>query len=472
MSKSKFKPYLIPGLEVINAGSEGQSIARHNEKVIMVEKAVPGDIIDAWVWASKRKVSFASVKAIVKASPDRVETFCEHFKTCGGCKWQQMAYSSQLKFKAQQVRDAFERIGKFDFAAPDPILGASPITHYRNKLEYTFTNRRWLDDLNTKDNLSVAEHSGLGYHIPGRFDKVFDVNTCHLMDDIHNGVRNRIKEFAIGNGYDFYDQWSKKGLLRNLIFRKSSSGEFMLILVFGRNDESAIQTMLEFIKDEFPALNTLLYTINTKLNDTIHDLEIIIYSGKGFITEKMNDLSFSIGPKSFFQTNSKQALVLYERALHFAGLTGNEIVYDLYSGVGTISLFVAPHASKVVGIEFVEGAVKDANANAKLNGIENVFFRAGDTKDVFDKELIHVHGHPDVVITDPPRAGMHEKVIKQLLMVKPKKIVYVSCNPATQARDIALLADDYSVSKVQPVDMFPHTHHVENIVLLVLKEQN
>lgn len=469
MRKSKFKPYLIENLAITNAGSEGKCIARYDDKVVMVDYAVPGDEVEVKVTSSKKSFSFATIQKINKPSSDRVDTFCQHFGTCGGCKWQQMSYSAQLKYKQQQVQDAFERIGKFPFPALLPILGSEQQQFYRNKLEYSFTHKRWLTSLDGADELTVAQHAGLGYHIPGRFDKVFDVEKCWLMDDLQNQIRNSIKAFCVNNGYDFFNLYGQEGLMRGMILRNTVAGEWMLIVSFGRNDHERITMLMEYLKTQFPQITSLLYVINTKHNDTIFDLDVHVYHGDDHLIEYLENLKFKIGPKSFFQTNTKQTLTLYQQARAFAGLTGNETVYDLYTGVGTIALFVAAKAKSIVGIEYVEGAINDAHINAQLNGITNASFYAGDMKDVLNDELIAKHGKPDVVITDPPRAGMHEDVVNKILEMEAPKVVYVSCNPATQARDIALLHTKYDVTAVQPVDMFPHTHHVENIALLSLR---
>lgn len=469
MRKSKFKSYIINNLQVANAGSEGKCIARHDEKVVMIDYAVPGDIVDVKVTSSKKSFSFATIQQIVTPSPDRATTFCEHFGTCGGCKWQQMNYDAQLRYKQQQVQDAFERIGKFPFPTLEPILGSASQQFYRNKLEYSFTHKRWLTSLDGAEDLTPEQHAGLGYHIPGRFDKVFDVQKCWLMADLQNQIRNSIRDFCKQHRYDFFNLYGQEGLMRGMILRNTLAGEWMLIMSFGRDDREKINALMDFIKTSFPQITSLLYVINTKHNDTIFDLDIQVYHGDDHLIEFLEELKFKIGPKSFFQTNTSQTLTLYNKAREFAGLTGTENVYDLYTGVGTIALFVAKHARQVVGIEYVEGAILDAHVNAKLNSITNTHFYAGDMKDVLNNELIEKHGKPDVIITDPPRAGMHEDVVNKILELEAPKVVYVSCNPATQARDIALLQMKYDVVKVQPVDMFPHTHHVENITLLSLR---
>ena len=469
MARKKSKePKFYQNLEITNAGSEGKSIARLDGKVIMVEYAVPGDIIHARVTSQKRSFETAVITEITQASPDRVETFCSHFGTCGGCKWQQMSYPAQLKYKQQQVLDAFERIGKFPFPPMEPILGSEKTKYYRNKLEYSFTDRKWLTQITDIGSLTKEENAGLGYHIPGRFDKVFTVDNCYLMDPLNDEIRNSIGSFCKKNDYDFFNLYGQTGLMRNLLLRKNLKGEWMLIVSFGYEDLGKRIALLSHIQNAFPQITSLLYVINDKRNDTIHDLEVHVFAGNDYIMESLEELEFKIGPKSFFQTNTEQTLNLYGKAREFAQLSGDELVYDLYTGVGTIALFLAKKCKQMVGLEYVEQAIADAKMNAELNGITNASFFAGDMKDLLNSDFIEKNGKPDVVITDPPRAGMHEDVIKQLLAVKPKKIVYVSCNPATQARDIALMMELYQVTKVQPVDMFPHTHHVENIALLEL----
>lgn len=470
MTKRRFKPYTLENITITNAGSEGKSITRHEDKVIMVDHAVPGDTVNLTVTSSKKSFSFARIDKVVTPSPDRVEPFCSHFGVCGGCKWQHMTYESQLRYKQQQVLDAFQRIGKFPFPTLQPIIGSADTRYYRNKLEFTFTDRKWLQDLSEKDTMPESEHLGLGFHIPGRFDKILDIMHCYLQPDPSNAIRLSIKNFAKEHGYDFFNAHSQEGFLRNIIIRNSILGELMLIVIFKKDDREKREALLDYLHAEFPQITSLLYVINGKMNDTIHDLEPVLYRGSDHIKEQLEDLVFKIGAKSFFQTNTQQTLQLYARTRELAQLTGNELVYDLYTGVGTIASFVARHAKTVVGIEYVEQAIEDAKVNAALNGITNTRFFAGDMKDVLNDDFIREHGRPDVIITDPPRAGMHEDVVKKIMEVRPDRIVYVSCNPATQARDIAMMQELYEVTVVQPVDMFPHTHHVENIALLRLKQ--
>jgi 23S rRNA (uracil1939-C5)-methyltransferase len=469
MARKKKEPKFYPSLEITNAGSEGKCIARVNGKVILVERAVPGDIADVKTTYQKHKYEEGHIETLVQASADRTETFCEHVQVCGGCKWQQMSYPAQLKYKQQQVVDAFQRIGKFDFPEPDPIIGSEKIHFYRNKLEFSFTHKKWLTQVQDKESMADHEHPGLGFHIPGRFDKVFDVQKCWLMDDLNNAIRNEIRAYAISNELSFFDLYNQTGFLRTFTIRNNSQNQWMLIVSFGYDDAQLRNGLLMHLAEKFSNISALLYVINDKRNDTIFDLPIHVFKGDDFLIESLEGIQFKIGPKSFFQTNTQQTLNLYGKAREFANLTGNEIVYDLYTGVGTIALFMAQSAQKIIGIEYVPQAIEDAKVNAELNQITHAHFYAGDMKDCLSDELIQLHGKPDVVITDPPRAGMHADVCKKLLELKAPKIVYISCNPATQARDIALLNEMYKVTKVQAVDMFPHTHHVESIALLELR---
>lgn len=469
MRKRKFTPYTIEQLEITNAGSEGKSIARFNDKVIMVDYAVPGDVVDVKVNSTKKSFSFATIQKVVKPSADRVETFCSHVGLCGGCKWQQMSYEAQLRYKQQQVQDAFERIGKFPFPELRPIVGSKDTTYYRNKCEFSFIDRKWLTSMDEMETLSEDERKGLGYHIPGRFDKIFDVEHCYLQHQLANDIRNAVRDFGKKHSYPFFNPYNQEGFLRNIILRNNRAGEWMVILCFKQEDQPQREAILNHIHQLFPQVKSLLYIINPKMNDTIYDLEVQVYKGEDHLIETLEELQFKIGPKSFFQTNTQQTQALYGAARELAGLTGEENVYDLYTGVGSIALFISKQAKQVVGIESVEMAIEDAKTNAALNNITNTHFYAGDMKDVLNDVLIERHGKPDVIITDPPRAGMHPDVIAKILEVAAPKVVYVSCNPATQARDIALMQDKYEVAEVQPVDMFPHTHHVENIALLTLK---
>ena len=458
-------------VEIIDIGAEGKAIARVNGIVCFVKDVAPGDIVDLQVIKKRKSYMEGKVITFHKFSPLRQEPFCEHFGICGGCKWQHLPYSLQIKYKEKQVGDALSRIAKVNFPAIRPILASEKERFYRNKLEYTFSDHRWL----TKDEISsegkIADTRALGFHIPGMFDKIVDINKCWLQEDPSNEIRNVVRDYALENNYSFFSQREHSGLLRNLIIRTSSASGTMVILSFFYNDEPAIKKLLDHLYEKVSGISSLLYVVNEKGNDTLYDQNIIVYKGNDHIIETMDDLKFKIGPKSFFQTNTTQALQLYKIALEFADLKGNEIVYDLYTGTGTIANFVARHAAKVIGIESVPTAIEDANVNSALNNIHNTSFFAGDIKDLLDESFFDNHGKPDVVITDPPRVGMHKNVIAQILKAEPARIVYVSCNPATQARDLALMDEMYQVTAVQPVDMFPHTHHVENVVKLERRQK-
>ncbi|MFZ5554931.1 MAG: 23S rRNA (uracil(1939)-C(5))-methyltransferase RlmD [Bacteroidota bacterium] len=469
MGKRKSKiGKLIENLEVTDAASDGKAVAKKDGLVYFVNGGVPGDVIDAEISMDKRRfVEVLPVKFHQK-SPYRNEPFCKHFGICGGCKWQNMHYERQLFFKQKQVKDSFERIGKLDFPEILPIIGSSKTKFYRNKLEFTFSEKEWMTKETLNDKNYIAQPA-LGFHIPGKFDKVLQIDECFLMDEWCNSIRNSIYSFAIRENIPFYHLKTHEGFLRTLMLRTSSAGETMVVMVFSNENESLIKKVMEFISSSFPGITSLQYIINKKLNDTIHDQEVILFKGKPFITENMEGLKFRISPKSFYQTNSQQAYELYKTARDFAGLTGSELVYDLYTGTGTIANFVARQCKKVIGIEYVEDAIADAKINSVENNIHNTSFFAGDMKDVLNDEFIRSNGKPDVIITDPPRAGMHEDVVNAILKIAPEKVVYVSCNPATQARDLALMKEQYAVAKVQPVDMFPQTHHVENVVLLMKK---
>jgi len=448
--------------------AEGKALARHDGKVIFIEGGVvPGDVVD--IRLSKNKKDWAEGKAvhIHTYSDKRAEPFCEHFGTCGGCKWQMLPYPLQLEYKQQQVADHLQRIGKLALPAMDPIKGSRHTIHYRNKLEFTFSNRAYLTAEEIKDNEGVVlERNALGFHVPKLFDKVLDINTCYLQEEPVNLIKNTVREYALAHGLSFYDIRAQEGWLRNMVVRICTTGEIMVNLVIHHENKKNREALLKHLLEVVPAITTLVYTINPKKNDTIFDLEPKVYYGKGYVEEKLEDFVFKIGPKSFFQTNTYQGEVLYQVTRDFAGLTGTEIVYDLYCGTGSIGIFVSPQAKKIVGIELIKEAIDDARENAARNNVQNAHFFAGDVIDICDDAFFEHHGQPDVVITDPPRAGMHEKLVNKLLQIAAPKIVYVSCNPATQARDLALLDALYTVEKVQPVDMFPHTHHIENVVLL------
>lgn len=460
------KNKILTNIEITDVASEGKSIAKVDDWVYFVEEAVPGDVVDLWV--TKTKANFREAKPVHyhHFSEKRTTPFCSHFGTCGGCKWQHLQPSWQLFYKQKQVVDALTRIGKVRLPDINPILASEKNQYYRNKLEFTFTAHKWLSKEEIEAG-NVYDRRGVGFHLAGHFNKVLDLDTCYLQDPIVNQIRNGLKEFAKAEDIAFYDWHSRSGILRNMTVRTSSTGELMVLVQFFQHRQEELTKVMEYLKNAFPQITSLLYVINPKANDTFHDLEVFCWHGLPYITEKMEDLVFRIGPKSFFQTNTLQAYQLYKIVRQFAQLTGKEIVYDLYTGTGTIALFVAKHAKKVVGMEYVEMAVGDAKINAVLNNIENCDFYAGDIKDLLTWRFASENGYPSVVITDPPRAGMHEAVVQQLLALSPQRIVYVSCNPATQARDLNYLDNAYEVKAVQPVDMFPHTHHVENIVLLV-----
>ena len=461
----------LPFLEKIpitGIAAEGKAIARYNDWVIFVPFVVPGDVVD--IRLTRRKNAYAEGKAVFfhEYSPQRTEAFCQHYGVCGGCKWQILPYAEQIRYKQQQVVDNLKRIGKIELPGISPILGSEKTQFYRNKLEYTFSNKRWMTEEEIQSGKTFDSMDALGYHIPNMFDKVLDIRECWLQADPSNAIRLAIKHFCIENNYTFFDLRRQTGLMRNIIIRTASTGEVMLIVVFYEDDPEKRDALLHAIADRFPEITSLLYIINQKANDTITDQEVYVFKGKGFIFEQMEDLRFKIGPKSFYQTNSEQAYNLYKIVRNFAGLSGTEQVYDLYTGTGTIANFVARNARQVIGIEYVPEAIADAVENSGMNGIDNTLFFAGDMKEILNEEFIKKYGRPDVIITDPPRAGMHDDVIDAMLFAEPQKIVYVSCNPATQARDLNLLNKKYRVTQVQPVDMFPHTHHVENVVLLEL----
>jgi len=454
-------------IAIIDIAEEGKGVGKTDDLVLFVEKAIPGDVVDVELMRKKKSFGEGRIQTLKKASEYRVEPFCEHFGLCGGCKWQHMTYDAQLLFKQQSVENALTRIGKVDTSSMEPILASGQTEYYRNKLEYTFSNKKWLTTLD--DNVEDMNMDALGFHVPGRFDKILNVSHCYLQEDPSNVLRNSVREFAVANALSFYDLRDHSGVLRNLIIRISSTGELMVIVVFAYPEEGQVELLMSFIKDKFPSITSLLYIINQKKNDTIFDQEIEIYNGRDFIYEEMEGLKFKVGPKSFYQTNSAQAYELYKITRDFAGLSGDELVYDLYTGAGTIANFVAKYAKEVIGVEYVPSAIEDAKINSEINGVKNTKFYAGDMKDVLTASFIAKHGKPDVVITDPPRAGMHTDVVARLLEMESPKIVYVSCNAATQARDLTLLAEKYDVVRIKPVDMFPHTQHVENVVLLKLK---
>lgn len=463
----KRKPYpVLEGVSIIDVAAEGNAIARVDDMVVFVPYGAPGDIVDIQLVKKRKSYAEGRIIRIVNPGNSRISPICSHFGICGGCRWQHLPYEVQLQCKQKQVVDALERIAKIELPSVLPIKGSDNIWEYRNKMEYTFSNKRWLTAEQMASGATFTERDGAGFHIPGAFDKVLDIEQCHLQESFGNDIRNFVKEYGISNGLSFYDLRGQNGLLRTLMVRIASTGETMAVMCFGEDDREAINAVMDAIRHRFPGITSLMYVINLKVNDTIADQEVILHSGREYIEEEMEGLRFRIGPKSFYQTNSRQAYELYKVVRDFAGLTGNELVYDLYTGTGTIANFVSRKARKVVGIEYVPEAIADAKVNSAVNGIENTVFYAGDMKDVLNAEFIARNGHPDVIIVDPPRAGMHSDVVDVILDAAPKRIVYVSCNPATQARDLALLDTRYRAVAVQPVDMFPHTHHVENVVRL------
>lgn len=466
MSKRTQKPYLIENLEIETAAAEGKSIARHDGKVIFIPFSAPGDVADVMVQKQKKSYAEGRIQKLHTASPLRTEALCSHFGICGGCKWQHVDYAAQLGFKETQVKDDMQRIAKVEVGQYLPILGSKEVFHYRNKLEFTFSNKAWEEHF---DKSNPGRIPALGFHIPGMFDKVLDLNACYLAPEYANKIKDTFKQYAIENDLSFFDIRQQDGFLRNLMMRCNSEGKWMVVLVVGEEKPKLVTSMFDKLIPILTEIEEWCYVINTKKNDTWSDLNVQTHKGNGYLSEKMEDLTFKIRPQSFFQTNAKQALELYKITREFASLSGTENVYDLYTGTGSIAQFVAKKAKQVIGIEYVEAAIVDAKENAILNKIENTHFYAGDMKLVLNDELISRHGKPDVVITDPPRDGMHPGVVEKLNELAPKRIVYVSCNTATQARDIALLSEKYNVLKIQTVDMFPHTHHVESVALLELK---
>ncbi len=460
---------MLEGVTICDVGAEGNAIAKVDGMVLFVPFAAPGDVVDVRLRKKKKSYAEGTVLRLVEAGPVRIAPICEHFTVCGGCRWQHLPYDFQLKCKQQQVVDALTRIAKVELPEISPILGSKQTECYRNKMEYTFSNRCWLTDQQLASGEEFPDRDAAGFHIPGAFDKVLDINKCVLQDDFSNRLRLFIKQYGKSHNLPFYDLRAQQGLLRTLMVRMASTGQIMAVMVFGANEPEAIAGLLDDVRAEFPEITSLLYVINTKVNDTIGDQEVLLHSGSEFIEEEMEGPKFRVGPKSFYQTNSLQAYELYKVTRDFAGLSGDELVYDLYTGTGTIANFVSRRARKVVGIEYVPEAIEDAKITSQINGIDNTLFYAGDMKDVLTDEFVASHGKPDVMIVDPPRAGMHGDVVDVILRAEPRRIVYVSCNPATQARDLALLDSKYKVTAVQPVDMFPHTQHVENVVRLDLR---
>lgn len=466
---------LLEQLEISSVEFHGRGVARHNGKIVFVENALPGEIVDAKMFQKKKGYSFARTTALRKKSPDRQEPFCSHFGTCGGCTWQNVTYARQLEFKRKFVEEAFTRIGKLNFPEIPAVLGCGHTKFYRNKLEFTFSNKKWLTEKpnhvplrkeSESGQFSFSEMAGLGFHKPGLFDKVIDIETCYLQPEPSNKIRLALKGFAIKKNIPFFDLRKQEGMLRNLIIRTSTLGGVMVIVSFFQEGD-AVGKVMDFLKINFPEITSLHYVINSKANDSINDLPVVNYHEAAFITERLGDLTFHIGPKSFFQVNVPQAKKLFDKAVEFTDLKGNETIYDLYCGIGSISLYLSKHCKKVIGVEMLEDAVNDAKKNARLNNIGNCEFYAGVDNKMLGEDFIHAHGLPDAIILDPPRSGAHPKLIQSLLEVDPEKIVYVSCNPATQARDLSLLSEKYSIAKIQPVDMFPQTYHIENVVLLL-----
>ncbi len=481
MSRKKKPLPILEHITITDVAAEGKSLARVDDKVIFVPFTVPGDVVDLQITKKKHKYCEARVLRFIEYSNVRAIPRCEHFGICGGCKWQNLPYEEQLKAKQKQVFDQLTRIGKIDLPEFLPILGSVKQFEYRNKLEFGFSNKRWLTNEQVASGETFSNMNAVGFHITGAFDKIYPIEKCHLMDDLHNRLRNAIRDYAFEHELSFYDLRAQHGLLRDMMIRNSNTGEWMLLIQFGKTIDTGNgadawelteegRDLMQYIADTFPEITSLLWVYNPKCNDTFGDLPVHVFKGNDHIYETMEELRFKVGPKSFYQTNTEQAYHLYCVARDFANLTGNELVYDLYTGTGTIANFVARKAKKVIGIEYVPEAIEDAKVNSEINGIDNTLFYAGDMKDILTEEFISKHGRPDVIITDPPRAGMHEDVVNTILQARPKRIVYVSCNPATQARDLALMDAQYKVVAVRPVDMFPHTPHVENVVLLEVRE--
>ena len=471
MSRKRKELPLLEGVEITGVAAEGNAIARVDDYVVFVPYGAPGDVADIKLDRKKHSYAEGHIERLVRPSALRQEPRCGHFGTCGGCRWQHLPYEVQLANKQQQVVDALTRIAKVELPEISPILGSANIWGYRNKMEYTFSNKRWLSWEQMRSGEMVDNRNGAGFHIPGAFDKVLDIEQCHLQDSIGDRIRLFVKHYGMEHGIPFYDLREQRGFLRTLMIRTLHTGEIMVVLSVGEDNPELIGEVLDAVRAEFPQITSLMYVVNTKVNDTIGDLDVQLHSGRPYVEEEMEGLHFRIGPKSFYQTNSLQAYELYKVARNFAGLTGKELVYDLYTGTGTIANFVARQARHVIGIEYVADAIEDAKINSRANGIENTEFYAGDMKDVLTDDFIAEHGRPDVMIVDPPRAGMHQDVVDVILNASPERIVYVSCNPATQARDLSLLDKKYRVTAVQPVDMFPHTHHVENVVRLELRDE-
>ena len=470
MGKRRKDYPLIEGLEITTLAAEGKAMGKVENQVVFVPMTVPGDVVDVQIRKHHRRFMEGVVVRYVKKSPLRVEHFCEHFGICGGCKWQNLPYEEQLKQKTKQVKDQLVRIGHLNIPEVRPCLGSERTREYRNKLEFTFADKRWLTYEEIATAGDIESTPAVGFHIPGCFDKVLDINKCHLQIDLSNRIRLATKAFCIENGYSFHNARAHEGLMRTMVIRTASTGEVMVIVVFNENDKERINALMSYLKEQFPEITSLIYMINDKWNDSLGDREPICFAGKDHIIEEMEGLQFKVGPKSFYQTNSEQAYELYKVTREFAELKPEDTLYDLYTGTGTIANFCARHAKRVVGVEYVPEAIEDAVINSRINGIENTTFYAGDMKDVLSDEFVNRNGRPDVIILDPPRAGVDERVLEVIKRAAPERMVYVSCNPSTQARDLALLNDMYEILAVQPVDMFPHTHHVENVVKLRRRE--
>ncbi|MBR4870537.1 MAG: 23S rRNA (uracil(1939)-C(5))-methyltransferase RlmD [Alistipes sp.] len=466
MGKRRKDLPFIEGLHITTLAAEGKAMGKVDNQVVFVPMTVPGDVVDVQIRKHHRRFMEGVVVRYVEKSPLRVDHFCEHFGICGGCKWQNLPYEEQLKQKTKQVEDQLVRIGHLDIPEVRPCLGSAKTQEYRNKLEFTFADKRWLTYEEIASGADIEAMPAVGFHIPGCFDKVLDINKCHLQVDLSNRIRLATKQFCIDNGYSFHNARAHEGLMRTMVIRTASTGEVMVIVVFNENDKERINALMSYLQREFPEITSLIYMINDKWNDSLGDREPICFAGKDHIIEEMEGLQFKVGPKSFYQTNSEQAYELYKVTRDFAKLTEDDVLYDLYTGTGTIANFCARHAKKVVGVEYVPEAIEDAVINSQINGIENTTFYAGDMKDVLSDEFVERNGRPDVIILDPPRAGVDERVLEVIKRAAPERMVYVSCNPSTQARDLAILNDMYEILAVQPVDMFPHTHHVENVVKL------
>ncbi len=468
MSKKKPLP-LLENIEIADIAAEGKAICRVDNMVVFVSYGAPGDVVDIQLTKKRKQHAEGRIVRWVEKSPMRCEPGCAHFGVCGGCQWRHIPYEVQLQAKQRQVFDNLTRLARIELPEMSPIIGAEHTDRYRNKLEFTFSNKKWRtrEELDSGADFSGEDNNALGFHIPGMFNRVLDIGECHLQEEFSDTIRLDIKQFCLSNGYDFFDLNTQTGLMRNLVVRTASTGEKMLIVVFARDEHDKIEALMKHIADTFPEITSLQYVVNTKCNDTLFDQTFHVYKGRDHILERMEDLQFKVGPKSFYQTNSAQALRLYDTVRRFADLKGDELVYDLYTGTGTIANFLARKARRVIGVEYVPEAIEDAKVNAGLNSLDNTIFFAGDCKDILNRSFIDTYGVPDVLVADPPRAGMHEDVIRTILAAAPKCVVYVSCNPATQARDLALLDTDYKVVAIQPVDMFPHTMHVENVVKLV-----